>query len=157
MGRKLAEEGLQALRTADRSPAPAISVEEKEIQAKLTNILYKLAFWRRLLPDVRDRQGNVHSEVSLIKLGDLWLAAVPGELLPKLGLQLKAWMREAGARVTGVIGLANDELGYILPPEDFKYPFNPFRPGRHYEETNSIGKELAPKIMSAFRELIQGE
>ena len=65
--------------------------------------------------------------------------------------------RFAGAGVAGIIGLANDELGYILPVEDFKYPWNPFKPGKHYEETNSIGKEIAPKVMSALDELLQGE
>jgi len=155
MGRKLAEEGLIALRAVDSNQLSVISVEKREIKAKLTNILYKLAFGRKLLPDVRDKNGYISTEVNLIKLGDLWFATVPGELLPKLGLQLKAWMKEAGAKVTGVIGLANDEVGYILPLEDFKYPWNPFKPGKHYEETNSIGKDITPKVMNALREIIK--
>jgi hypothetical protein len=178
MGRKLAEEGLKALnavgskqltvngRSADGGRQmidgnavgghpSVVSIEKKIISAKLTNILYKLAFWRKLLPDVRDKSGCITTEVNLIKIGGLWLATVPAELLPKLGLQLKAWMKEAGAQVTGVIGLANDELGYILPVEDFKYPWNPFRPGKHYEETNSIGKDITPKVMGALKELLK--
>ena len=131
-----------------------ISVEKREIRAKLTNPLYKLAFWRKLLPDVRDGKGYIETEVNLIKIGGLWLATVPGELLPRLGLQLKAWMKEAGAQVTGVIGLANDELGYILPVEDFKYPWNPFKPGKHYEETNSIGRDITPKVMEGIKSLL---
>ncbi len=155
MGRKLAREGLKALRAVDSGPLTAVSIEKRIIKAKLTNILYKLAFGRKLLPDVRDQHGYITTEVNLIKLGGLWLATVPGELLPKLGLQLKAWMKEAGAQVTGVIGLANDELGYILPVEDFKYPWNPFKPGKHYEETNSIGKDITPKVMDTLKELIR--
>ncbi len=178
MGKTLAEEGLRALRAVDSAQltvssqtaddglrtagkaavgghSSVVSIEKKIISAKLTNILYKLAFWRKLLPDVRDKNGCIATEVNLIKIGGLWLATVPGELLPRLGLQLKAWMKEAGAQVTGVIGLANDELGYILPVEDFKYPWNPFKPGKHYEETNSIGKDITPKVMGALRELIR--
>ncbi len=179
MGRKLAERGVEALgkvksseqlsvrsKTVDGGPQRAgeeavggrpstISIEKRVIKAKLTNILYKLAFMRKLLPDVRDKKGYVITEVNLIKIGGLWLATVPGELLPKLGLQLKAWMKEARAEVTGVIGLANDELGYILPVEDFIYPWNPFKPGKHYEETNSIGKDITPKVMDALRELMK--
>ena len=154
MGRALARAGLSALSSVDSHALEGFSVQKKEIKAKLTNILYKLAFARKLLPDVRDRQGCVNSEVNLIKLGDLWLAAVPGELLPKLGLQLKAQMITAGAVTAGVIGLANDELGYILPVEDFKYPWNPFKPGSHYEETNSVGRGIAPSIMEGLRELL---
>lgn len=170
MGKKLAEEGVKALRAVDSKTTDsgrqtmgetvggqwsAVSISKKTISAKLTNILYKLAFGRKLLPDVRDKKGYVTTEVNLIRIGGLWLATVPGELLPKLGLQLKAWMKEAGAQVTGVIGLANDELGYILPVEDFKYPWNPFKPGKHYEETNSIGKDITPKVMDALRELMK--
>lgn len=154
MGRKLAEEGLKALRTVDSVQLTVVSIEKRIIKAKLTNILYKLAFGRKLLPDVRDKSGHITTEVNLIKIGGLWLATVPGELLPKLGLQLKAWMKEAGAQVAGVIGLANDEVGYILPVEDFKYPWNPFKPGKHYEETNSIGKDITPKVMDALKELM---
>jgi len=153
MGRKLAGEGVASLSKVEGQKSN-VSVAKKEIKAKLTNILYKLAFGRKLLPDVRDAKGYVNTEVNLIKIGGLWLATVPGELLPKLGLQLKAWMKEAGAQVTGVIGLANDELGYILPVEDFKYPWNPFKPGKHYEETNSIGKGIAPSVMDAIRSLV---
>ncbi len=154
MGKKLAEEGLKALGAVEGGKLEVVSTEKKEIKAKLTNILYKVAFQRKLLPDVRDKKGYVHTEVSLIKIGGLWLATVPGELLPKLGLQLKARMKEAGAQVTGVIGLANDELGYILPVEDFKYPWNPFKPGAHYEETNSIGKGIATSVIEGIKNLL---
>jgi hypothetical protein len=154
MGKKLAEDGLKALEAISPQQS-TISFEKKEIKAKLTNILYKLAFGRNLLPDVRDKKGYITSEVNLIKIGGLWLATVPGEMLPKLGLSLKAQLVEAGASVAGVVGLANDELGYILPVEDFKYPWNPFKPGKLYEETNSIGKDIAPKVMNALKELIR--
>jgi hypothetical protein len=129
----------------------------KPISVKLTNILYKLAFGRKLLRDGRDKQGYITSEVNLVRIGDMLLAAVPGELLPKLGLQLKQRMREAGARTVGIIGLANDEIGYILPVEDFKYPLNPLKPGKNYEETNSVGKYVAPAVMWALEDLIQGK
>ena len=154
MGRKLGEEGVKALDAVNSEQYSVVGIQKKEIKAKLTNPLYKVAFLRKLIPDVRDRKGYLTTEVNLIKIGGLWLATVPGELLPKLGLQLKAWMKEAGAQVTGVIGLANDEVGYILPVEDFKYPLNPFKPGKHYEETNSIGKGIATSVMDALREVI---
>jgi hypothetical protein len=158
MGTSLAHIGLEALRgskTADVSPT--ISLKKVEITPKLTNILFKLAFRRKLLPDVRNRNGQVSTEVNLLKIGPLWLASVPGELLPKLGIVLKESMRRAGAGAAGVIGLANNELGYILPKEDFRYPLNPFMPGRHYEETMSVGREIGPLVMEAIQsQLIEG-
>lgn len=153
IGQSLAKAGLEALGNASGLPVTEISVQKKEIKVKLTNILYKFAFRRKLLPDVRDRLGCIASEVGLIKVGPAWFATIPGELLPKLGLALKADMKAAGAHVAGVICLANDELGYILPAEDFRFPLNPFKPGKHYEETNSISKEIGPAVLDAVRSL----
>ena len=76
------------------------------------------------------------------------------DLLPKLGLAMKTDLRRAGALVAGVIGLANDELGYILPQEDYVYPEEPFNPGAHYEETMSIGPETGPRLLAAVRAML---
>ncbi len=154
IGQALARAGLEALGNAKGFPVAEMSVQKKEVKVKLTNILYKFAFRRKLLPDVRGPQGKITSEVNLIKIGPAWFATIPGELLPKLGLALKARMRAAGAQAAGVICLANDELGYILPAEDFRFPLNPFKPGKHYEETNSISKEIGPAVVEAVRSLL---
>jgi hypothetical protein len=155
IGQGLARAGLEALGNASGFPVSEIIVKKKEIKVKLTNILHKVAFRRKLLPDVRDPQGRITTEVNLIKIGPAWFATIPGELLPKLGLALKAGMKSAGAQTAGVICLANDELGYILPAEDFRLPLNPFKPGKHYEETNSISKEIGPIVMEAVRSLLR--
>jgi hypothetical protein len=76
--------------------------------------------------------------------------------LPKMGLAFKAEMRRAGAGIAAVAGLTNDELGYILPQEDFVYPQNPFDPGEHYEETMSIGPEAGPRLAATVRHLWGG-
>ncbi len=154
MGKKLAQEGLSALAVTNEIPPPVISIQKRKINVQLTNILYKLAFRLKTLPDGRDKDGQLETEVNLIKLGETWFATVPGELLPKLGLELKTRMVKEGARMAGIIGLANDWLGYILPADDFKYPLNPFNPRNHYEETNSIGKDIGPKVVGALNEII---
>ena len=62
-------------------------------------------------------------------------------------------------KVKFLIGLANDELGYIIPPYNFerndRSPIHqPEPPGDHYEETNSLGIEAAPRIVGAIEELL---
>lgn len=154
MGRKLAQEGVKALEKVEGQTSK-VSMAKRKIKAKVTNPLYKLAFYLRVLPDVRGKNGLLETEVNLVRIGGLWFATVPGELLPKLGMRLKAQMKAAGAQVAGVIGLANDEVGYILPAEDFKFPSNPFKPGKHYEETNSIGKGIAPAVMDGISSMLE--
>jgi len=107
-----------------------------------------------LLPNIMDENNQITTEANLLKIGDAWLASVPGELLPKLGLKIKGELRKAGAGLPVVLGLANDELGYILPDEDFVYPENPFQPGDHYEETNSIGPTIGSNLLGAIQSLL---
>jgi hypothetical protein len=50
-----------------------------------------------------------------------------------------------GSTYTWIIGLGNDELGYIVPNYDFKLGFPAYlseAEGDHYEETNSIGPHM---------------
>jgi hypothetical protein len=156
MGLRLAAVGLDALRKADGIVFSDQDLRYKHLlfTAKLQNPLFKIAIRRGLLPDPRDDRGQITGEVNLIQVGDCWLVTVPGELLPKLGLQIKAKLSAAGARVTGIIGLANNELGYILPKEDYRYPLNPLNPKDRYEETMSISKHIGPHLMEAVNDLL---
>jgi hypothetical protein len=65
-----------------------------------------------------------------------------------------------------LFGLANDELGYIVPANDFVFPtFNPgpvFGTDRcgskdHYEETLSTSSKMAPLVTRALIDLIQNK
>lgn len=60
-----------------------------------------------------------------------------------------------------VVGLANDEIGYLVPDYDFKIRGNltllPRMPGHHYEETNSIGPKATEIVLGAARRLLQAE
>jgi hypothetical protein len=49
-----------------------------------------------------------------------------------------------------ILGLGNDEVGYIIPPYNFMLhdglPYLDEAEGDHYEETNSLGPETAPRV-----------
>ncbi len=57
-----------------------------------------------------------------------------------------------------LIGLGNDELGYIIPPYDFvladSTPYLDEAEGDHYEETNSLGPQTAPRVEAEAQALI---
>ncbi|MCE9582394.1 MAG: hypothetical protein K8T20_07865 [Planctomycetes bacterium] len=129
----------------------------------------------------------VKAEVGVLTLGPVQAALVPGELFPELavggfdgskafGADLVKkdnpnppkvaeapkgpYLRDLlDAPVEMIVGLANDELGYIVPEYDFQVnaasgTLEPHPPGDHYEETNSLGKETAKRVMGAFGELL---
>jgi hypothetical protein len=154
MGVTLARAGLDALAAAPTIHDAAVSFDRAEFTIPLTNPVFRAALQVGLLSGLLDAQGELVTETSLLRVGPLWCCNVPGELLPALGLELKARMRPARADFAAVIGLANDELGYILPVGDFVFPDDPSEPGAHYEETMSLGPEAGPRLSAAVAELI---
>ena len=98
-------------------------------------------------------------------------ALVPGELYPELSVggiardpgadfpdapEEKAIKRMMTAPVKMLFGLANDEIGYIIPKAqwDEKPPYTFGAQKRWYGEVNSVGPEAAPLIIDAFSRLI---
>ena len=71
--------------------------------------------------------------------------------------------RENGMEEMLIVGLANDEVGYIVPPSDFllneKLPYlektMDYKGENHYEETNSVGPACAAVIADTFSEVLQ--
>ncbi len=115
----------------------------------------------------------VRTEIGYLKLGDLEAAAIPGEIYPELVLGKVQDPADPGAdfpdapvepSIYGqlkaphrlLFGLANDELGYIIPKRqwDEKPPFCYGRKTAQYGEGNSLGPETAPLLSGAFRELV---
>jgi hypothetical protein len=74
----------------------------------------------------------------------LQIVAIPGELLPELGFALREHMTGA---VNVIVGLANDEIGYIIPAYDFRADV--------YEESMSLGPSAGPQIVDAALELLR--
>jgi hypothetical protein len=115
----------------------------------------------------------IRSEVGWIKLGDLEIAAIPGEIYPELVLSKVQDPPDKGADFPDapiepgiyaqlkskhrmIIGLANDEIGYILPKRqwDEKAPFCYGRKKAQYGEENSLGPETGPILCEMFRGML---
>ena len=58
--------------------------------------------------------GVFETEVTALRLGDLALVGIPGEIATEIGRGIK---QESPFPLTCPVGLANDEVAYILPPE----------------------------------------
>jgi hypothetical protein len=128
----------------------------------------------------------IETEASLLRIGPVKILGVPGELFPELAIggyagehtygypparqgnknppDLKAapkppYLRESlKAKHGWIVGLANDEIGYIIPPYDFQATptrsMTPKPAGTHYEETNSTGERAAPILLEAYRKML---
>lgn len=158
MGDRLGDAAISALAEKPDHPVTNLTLTRREFTIPMTNPLFQMAVDNGLLPNLFEPGGQVRAEAALLGIESaaerLLLATVPGELFPALGLKLKAEMRAAGATHAAVIGLANDELGYILPDEEFVYPGDPFEPGEHYEETMSVGPQAGSSTTAAISALL---
>lgn len=182
----VADAALQALRAAtEDAPRQTIldSVEYRETLFKVpvTNPNFLAAAKAGIFKDKQSMlaTGTLETTVGYLRLGVagkslLEAAMVPGELYPELavgGIQrdpkadfpnapeekpLKSFM---SADVRLVIGLANDEIGYIIPKAqwDEKAPFTFGAAKPWYGEVNSAGPDVAPALEKAFSMLVKGK
>ena len=96
----------------------------------------------------------------LLLLAPLALVLLPFLIGPALfGLTASFTNYAPGELHVRLVGLANDELGYIIPKRqwDEKTPFCYGRKEAQYGEANSVGPETAPILCRAFRDLVAGK
>lgn len=151
LGRKLADILLASSPEARRLDC-RLRVQTKVVSIPLENLGFHEAFKFGIIPNLPEifdqRSGNVRTEVSIVTLGNVRLVMVPGEMIPGLGIKIKNWVIEKQPGVIPIIcGLANDEIGYILPTEDF------FTPRYKYEHTMSLGPKTGDTICEALKTL----
>jgi hypothetical protein len=116
----------------------------------------------------------MQTELAWLQLGQLSVAAIPGEIYPELVLDKVQDPPDPGAdfpdapiepaiykQLRGpkrmMIGLANDEIGYIIPKRqwDEKPPFCYGRKKSQYGEINSVGPDTAPILCDAFQKMVR--
>jgi len=80
---------------------------------------------------------------------------LPGADFPGPPAEVPPWRELLPGRVKFVLGLANDEVGYIIPRTqwDRQPPHVRGKAKPEYGEVNSLGPETAPLLHAAVREL----
>jgi hypothetical protein len=118
------------------------AVETRRVEIPMTNGNFKMLYTARQIPLNR---GRVVTDMALVTLGEAQLVSIPGELLPEISFEIQE-------KMTGfpriLVGLANDELGYIIPEYDFR--------ADAYEESMSQGPATAPIIRETAIRMLTG-
>ncbi len=173
--RKTAEILTDAILSIDNEAAlsPALAYARVDVEIPLDNTLFFYYKFLGILGNEVSRGEsmtgyNLHSELGVLQLGEVALCLMPGEIFPELvsgkGLgegdptPLSEIAQKYGVQNLLIVGLCNDELGYIIPPSN--YLLNEDAPyidtvtdatgENHYEETNSTGIATARIIADAF-------
>jgi len=169
--------------TNERKLEPRIGLARKEFYIEMSNWVFGLCGKLRVLPRERYYTGegslnaSMKTEVNYLRIGDVNILMIPGEPFPELAMggYLPAEIAAAGGPEMNpvpwreafndpnllIFGLANDEIGYIIPPNDFvldeKWPCiiktDDHGGRRHYEEINSLGPRTAHIVAQAVEDL----
>jgi hypothetical protein len=173
VGRVLAAAILPRLEATNRTSLDRVPIS---IRARTINLpLDNKGFWAAPVIGLIDR-GNVawktiRSEVALVSIGEAGIACIPGEIYPEIvnggievpegadypqGIIEEPPIREMmPGKIKFIFGLANDEIGYIIPKSEFdrKSPYLYGAKTAPYGEINSVGPDVAGIIHAALREL----
>lgn len=155
----------------EKKVSPVLNIRLKEVEVPVLNPIMAAAGKLKLANYkvyTREKgQYSVFTEIGYMELGkELKIAMVPGEFCCDLltgGESLRARasvshtdfgippLREIFGDDTAVFGLANDEIGYIVPDNDFTMG----DPKNHYHEFVSLGCKTASSVMRGFTEMAE--
>jgi hypothetical protein len=165
------EQGRGAAACPAATDSAPISIRARTIELPVDNVNFLLAPLLGVLDRGQVRWKTIRSEVGLVTIGDASIACIPGELYPEIAnggivhapggdfdidpVEVPPIRDLMPGKVKFLFGLANDEIGYIIPKSEWDekppYLFNAEKPV--YGEINSLGPNTAPLLHRAIREL----
>ncbi len=149
-----------------------IGIQARTLELPIGNHGFLLAGLVGLLDRGHSHAQAFRTEVAFLQIGDAAVACIPGEIYPEIvnggvvrapggdfdiePLEVPPIRDLMPGKVKFLFGLANDEIGYIIPKSewDVKPPHLYGARNAPYGEVNSVGPETAYILHSAIRELI---
>jgi len=149
-----------------------ISVIVRTIPMKIENTMFKLGAALGIMKRGTVGWMKMRSELAVVKIGPISLVTIPGEIYPEIinggveapegsdfgiaPLEVPPIREMMPGKYKFVLGLGNDEIGYIIPKSqwDVKAPYTYGRDNSPYGEENSLGPETAGVIHSNLKEML---
>ncbi len=161
-------------RLAEPNPPPAdfapISIRARTMGLPVENKMFLAAAYLGLIDRGHVSWKKMRTEVALVTIGDASIVCVPGEIYPEIvnggiehppgadfdtgPVEVPPLRELMPGRVKFVFGLANDELGYLIPKSEWDV-----KPPRLYDskgvygEINSCGPNAGRLVHAALAEL----
>ncbi|MFA7691397.1 MAG: hypothetical protein WCX86_00710 [Candidatus Hydrogenedentales bacterium] len=174
LGYNVAIEAANALRGPDAwlNENPVLAVTAKTIYAPMEGA-FKWGIMFGLIHQGYYWGGYSKTEVNALRVGNVMVTTVPGELYPEIamgGIEAKPGRdfeispvevpplqneKLKFARQAFTLGLANDEIGYIIPKTQWDTEKPYVYEKSQYGEQNSGGSDVGPVIHAGMMEMIQ--
>jgi hypothetical protein len=92
-----------------------------------------------------------NTEIQVLRIGDVYIVGLPGEVLVEIGLEIKA---KAGIENLFVVSLANDAVGYVCPRAAYKE--GGYEPGAGTNLAPGTGEIVTERALQLIEQLKQG-
>lgn len=173
VGHVLVERLLPAMRAAEPAfqERVLLRAQARTLRLPLENTAFLAASVIGLMDRGHTSWKQLRTEVAVVQLGDVSMACVPGELYPEIAVggierapggdfdmepvEVPPLRTLMPGRVKMILGLANDEIGYIIPKSEWdrKPPYLYGSERGVYGEINSVGPETATLLHQTLRTL----
>lgn len=172
-GNQLSLLALEAMEQPEESIDEAgISLIVRTIELPIKNTIFRLATSLGVLDRGTTGWMKMRTELAVIQVGPLSFVTIPGEIYPEIinggvdapegadfgiePVEVPAVREMMPGKYKFVVGLANDEIGYIIPKSqwDVKAPYTYGRSKAPYGEENSLGPETAPIIHAHLMQML---
>ncbi len=174
LGYNVAIEAAKALRGPEawKNENPLLAVAGKTLYAPMAGN-FKYGIMLGLIHEGYYWGGYAKTEVNALRVGDAVVTTAPGELYPEIvvgGIEVKPGRdfevpavevppvrmeKMRYARQAFTLGLANDEIGYILPKSQWDAEKPYVYEKDQYGEENSGGPEVGPAIHAGMLEMVR--
>ena len=150
-----------------------ISLVVRTLELPIKNTLFRLANTIGVLDRGTAGWMKMRTELAVFKIGPVSFVTVPGEIYPEIinggieapegndfgiePVEVPSVREKMPGKYKFVVGLANDEIGYIIPKSqwDVNAPFTYGREKSPYGEENSPGPETAPVLHRNLLEMLE--
>ena len=92
-----------------------------------------------------------NTEIQVLRIGDVYIVGLPGEVLVEIGLEIKA---KAGIENLFVVSLANDAVGYVCPRAAYKE--GGYEPGSGTNLAPGAGEIITEQTLKLIERIKQG-
>jgi len=145
IGRALGGEVLRRIQFVSTSDEVALKGMKKSIILPLKKNLPS----DRIM-DVDKTKRTLTTEIQILRIGDIYILGLPGEVLVEIGLEIKS---KAGIENLFVISLANDAIGYVCPRGAYKE--GGYEPGRGTNLAEGAGEIITKQALNIIKQMKQ--
>ncbi len=136
IGRAIAGEAIKRLQFVPTESSVSLAAEIKRIHLPLKK------------QKVDEGAECIETEMQVLRIGEIYLLGLPGEILVEIGLEIK---KKAGIEKLVVISLSNDAIGYVCHAA--AYEEGGYEPGSGTELAKGSGEVMIAEALDLLRRM----